>query len=101
MHRIRRRTHELLRPPKPVNIASRAVDVVILALIVANVLTLILESVASVYNAYGSWFWVLEALSVAVFSVEYLLRVWSSVEDPRFAGPHGWLRHLPSWICSR
>ena len=96
MHRIRRRTHELLCPPKPGDIASRAVDVVILALIAANVLALILESVASIYDAYGFWFWGLEVVSVAVFSVEYLLRVWSSVEDPHFAGPRGRLRYMAS-----
>ena len=29
----------------------------------------------------------LEVLSVAVFTVEYVLRVWSCVEDPRYAAP--------------
>jgi voltage-gated potassium channel len=72
------------------------VDIVILALIVANVLALILESVASIYGAYRLWFRSLEVVSVAVFSVEYLLRAWSSVEDRRFAGAGGRLRYMAS-----
>ena len=92
--RIRQRTHEILGRPERGDVASRAFDVVILSLIAVNVLALILESVAPIYEASGSWFRRLEAVSVTVFSVEYVLRVWSSVEDPRFAGPGGRLRYM-------
>jgi voltage-gated potassium channel len=55
-------------------------------LIVANVLAAMLESVKAYGAAYYTQFALFETVSVVIFSVEYLLRLWSSVEDPRYYG---------------
>ena len=65
---------------------SFCVDTVLVVLIVVNVISVVLESVRGI-NAHYSWlFQHIESISIAVFSVEYLIRVWVSPEDERYAG---------------
>lgn len=45
-----------------------------------NVVAILLESVVSLAQQYKHEFLLLELISVSIFSIEYLLRVWSSVE---------------------
>jgi hypothetical protein len=49
------------------------------------VLAVTLASVPDLYADYGRVFDGFEAFSVAVFTVEYGLRLWAAPEDPRFA----------------
>jgi voltage-gated potassium channel len=77
---FRLRAHEILEKAQPDDRASRFCDLGLIALIIANVIAVILESVPATGAAYQSWFDGFEVFSVMVFSVEYVLRVWSSVE---------------------
>jgi voltage-gated potassium channel len=85
----RRRIHELLEPGHRDDTASRAVDTVILGLIAVNVLAVIAESMVGVRARYGGVLSGIEVVSVAIFSIEYLGRLWSAVEDRRFRAPVG------------
>ena len=60
---------------------SRVIDFALIALITLNVVAVILESVPSLAAEYGGYFSRFETFSVVVFSVEYVLRVWSAVDD--------------------
>ena len=62
----------------------RTVDIFLITLISVNVLAVIFETVESFQTRYAVQFYWIEIISVSIFTVEYLLRVWSSVEDPRF-----------------
>ncbi len=74
---------------------SKYFDPFIMGLIVMNVAAVVLETVESIYTPYASLFYAFEIFSVAVFSIEYILRVWSCTEDPRFKGPvRGRLRFM-------
>lgn len=53
------------------------------ALVLANVLAVVLESERTLQARYGAWFDAFDALSIALFSTEYLLRLWSAADDPR------------------
>ena len=68
---------------------SRLFDLAILYLIVLNVIVIVIESTEPVGRTDGlpAFYYYFEVVSVAIFSVEYLLRVWCCVQDPRFAGP--------------
>lgn len=79
MH-VRKRTHQLLSGPHGSDRAGRIVDVALIVLIVANVSAVILETSSVVYQGNEEAFRLFELFSVAVFTVEYILRVWSSVE---------------------
>ncbi|MDQ2694853.1 MAG: ion transporter, partial [Pseudomonadota bacterium] len=85
--RLRRRTYEILEVARGGDAASRAADVFLIILISANVAAIILESMPAVQAAHRVFFAAFEAFSVAVFTVEYLLRLWAAAEDDRRRGP--------------
>jgi voltage-gated potassium channel len=59
-----------------------AIEFALIALILANVAGYILQSVPWFRQAYGADLLALEIVSVAVFTVEYALRLWTAAEDP-------------------
>ena len=67
--------------------AGAVVETLLLALIAANVVMLALETVRDLQDRYAAVFFAFEAASVAVFTAEYLLRLWSCTANPRFASP--------------
>ncbi|NOU52612.1 ion transporter [Pseudoalteromonas sp. JBTF-M23] len=60
--------------------AGRYLDLFLIALIMTNVVAIVLESVPSLAKQYHHQFLQLELVSVAIFTVEYLLRLWSCVD---------------------
>lgn len=91
---MRRRTREIVAVAQPGDAPSRWFDFGIRALIALNVVAVILETVPALHDAAGAFFWWFETFSVTVFTVEYLARVWSCVEDSRYAAPvRGRLRY--------
>jgi voltage-gated potassium channel len=66
--------------------ASTIVNVCIFFLIVLNVLATVAGTVNSVREAYGTELRIFEIASVVVFTVEYVLRVWSCIEDEAYDG---------------
>ncbi|MGH7215303.1 MAG: ion transporter [Tepidisphaeraceae bacterium] len=61
-------------------------DRFVVALIILNVVAVILETEAALASL-GPWFAAFEYFSVGVFTIEYLLRLWSCTADPRYAHP--------------
>lgn len=78
MASARRRTFEILESARPSDRASHACDIALITLIAANVLAAMLESVPSIGSR--PWLRAFEVFSVAVFTLEYGLRLWSCVE---------------------
>jgi voltage-gated potassium channel len=90
MHQLKRkRAHELVELSNRGDRGSKVFDVFIIALIGLNVLAVVLGSVKSIYTAYQVFFNWFEVFSVAVFTAEYLLRMWACVEEGsgRFVHP--------------
>jgi voltage-gated potassium channel len=56
-------------------------DRFMIALILLNILAIMLETVASINASYENIFYYFEVFSVTVFTIEYMLRVWSCTED--------------------
>lgn len=82
---LRRRVYEVLEAGRGDDRLSRAADVLIVTLILLNIAAFVAETVPSLEKRYGSLFQVFEVISVAFFTVEYLLRLWSAVEVPFLA----------------
>lgn len=82
---VRRRTREILARDCTHDPLSIAVDCFLIALICISVLGIVLESIQSLYQAHRAVFDVLEIFTVSVFSIEYVLRIWSCVERPAAA----------------
>ncbi len=85
----RRRIFELLGASSSHDRFGYRFDLVLITLIVLNVLATILESVPAIGTPFRGFFEGFELFSVAVFSAEYVLRIWCCVEDedPRFRRP--------------
>jgi voltage-gated potassium channel len=74
--KIQRRVFEVL-DGAVLDSTSKVVEIFIAGLVVANVVAIILESVQSLHDQYEQFFHVFDTFSVVVFSIEYVLRVWS------------------------
>ena len=75
--RFKHRLFRILELAESGDVPSKAFDIFILSLIVLNVLAVMLESVEGLAARYGRFFERFEVFSVAVFTVEYVLRVWA------------------------
>ncbi|WP_020559096.1 ion transporter [Thiofilum flexile] len=62
-------------------------------MILLTVIAVILESEADFYAHYQRYFILFEIISVGLFTLEYLIRVWVSVEDSRYSGS-AWRKRL-------
>jgi voltage-gated potassium channel len=60
----------------------KAIDGFLIVLVALNVIAVVLESVENLSLVHGPIFHAFDTASVAVFSVEYLLRLWSAVDLP-------------------
>lgn len=64
----------------------RWVHAFVIALILANVAAVMLQSYPPYGDRYERAFWWFELFSVMIFSVEYVARLWCIVEAPRYRG---------------
>src|ERR1700712_2493719 len=86
----RRRLYEILHHGTIGDHSSRLVGRFIVLLIIVNLAAVPLQSVPALAQRYGLIFSAVEMLSLAVFTLEYGLRVWVAVDDPacHHLGPH-------------
>ena len=56
-------------------------------LIILNVLAVIAASVEAIEQGYSRFFLIFEVFSVAIFTLEYVLRLWACTVDSRYSGP--------------
>lgn len=89
MQAARRRVFEIMDAGRGEDWPSRLADYFLMLLITANVICVILESVAEIAAAHAAFFDAFEVFSVAVFTVEYAFRLWSVPEsdNPAFQHP--------------
>ncbi len=84
MVQLRKVIHGKLDPSDRSDLVGRLLDLFLITLIAINVAAVILETVESIETRYHTVFWVIEIISVAVFTLEYAARVWTSPENPEF-----------------
>ena len=77
-NQIQNRTYELLARGSAKDLPSLIVDMFLFILILLNVTAVCLESVSFIREKYLSVFYYFEIISVIIFSIEYILRVWSA-----------------------
>jgi len=84
---IKQTVFQLLNVSDGQDKASKLVDYMLIALISLNVIVVIIETVNNIYSRYATFFWLFEQISVYIFTVEYLLRIWSCTCDVKFQHP--------------
>lgn len=85
--KTKRKVFLLLDPEKGGTAADRFVNSFIIGLILLNTLAVILETVEAIYIPCKEYFWLVEVFSVAFFSIEYILRVWSCTCNEKYSHP--------------
>ena len=96
-HASKRKVHILLHPELGNSKWDKIINAFIISLIILNITAVILETVASIHEPHKKFFRMFDLVSVIIFSIEYLLRVWSSNHDPRYRHSiHGRLRYMVS-----
>ncbi len=82
--RLRRRLYRDLLETGVEGNLQPAIDRAIGVLIVLNLIALLLEHVPRIYQAWSTVFHIFDLFSVAVFSIEYLTRLYLAPEDEEF-----------------
>ena len=96
-HKTRHKVHTLLHPELNDYKWNKVLNGFIILLIVLNVVVVMLETVQSVYVVYKTVFYYFDLVSLVLFSIEYVLRVWTCVHDDRYRHPvYGRLRYMTS-----
>ncbi len=85
--KFRDRIFEIIETARPGDSASRVFDIFLVFLITSNILAVILSTVKSIDTSLREFLWWFEVVSVVLFSIEYLLRVWTAVLKKRFRSP--------------
>jgi voltage-gated potassium channel len=86
---VRKRLHEILETGSDTDLPSKLFDYFILTMIMLNVLAVALETAASVAEATEPFLKYFEWFSIAVFTIEYVLRVWTCVEKRAYRSSVG------------
>lgn len=82
---LRAFVYQKLERSEPGDRIGQLIGFFLIGLIALNVIAVILESVPSVEARYSRILHIIDVVSVGIFSVEYMLRLWSSVENPIYA----------------
>ncbi len=81
---LRLKTYQLLEGNINTSLTSQIVNISLIIVIVINVIAVILESESSFSQAFHSELLWLERISLSIFTIEYLLRFWASVEARQY-----------------
>ncbi|HVT84124.1 MAG TPA: ion transporter [Chitinophagaceae bacterium] len=97
-HATKKKVHSLLHPEIVGDSHwDRIINIFIIVLIILNVTAVMLETVDSIYTPHKRFFYDFDLVSVIIFTIEYILRVWSSNHDPKYQhSVYGRLRYMVS-----
>ena len=77
----RKRLWQILEKSNEKDKASVYTDIFLITLIILNIVAVVLETVDSIYNVYKLYFIIFERVSTFIFLIEYIMRVWVSIEQ--------------------
>jgi len=101
--RLRLRTAQVLYASNESDLLTRRVDFALISLITLNVIAVIFESVSSIKAEFSLAFDYFDFFSVIIFTIEYILRVWSAVDNPwhtKYQHPvRGRIRYMVTWFA--
>ena len=83
---FRQKIHALVFPSEYGGTMQNIFDVFIAVWVLLSVFAVVLESVKSIHYVLHLQFVILDAVAVAIFTVEYWMRIYSCVEEPGYKG---------------
>jgi voltage-gated potassium channel len=84
-HSTKKKVHGLLHPEIVGDKHwDKVINVFIIVLIILNVAAVIIETVKEINDKYADFFYYFDLVSVIIFTIEYVLRVWSSNHEEKY-----------------
>lgn len=83
---FRQKVHALVYPSAHGGTMQNIFEVFIAVWVLLSVMAVVLESVKSINYVLHLQFVILDAVAVAIFTIEYVMRIYSCVEEPGFKG---------------
>jgi voltage-gated potassium channel len=84
--KLKKDIHILLHPELGNSKWDKILNAFIITLIALNVIAVMLETVIEIHVKYEKFFDYFDLISVIIFTIEYVLRVWSCTHDPKYKG---------------
>lgn len=84
---FRRRIFVTLDPSERGGLAEQVFEFCLVVIIILNIVIITIDSVGSIDHEYGVLFHRFENFSIIFFTIEYIARVYSIVEKPRYKHP--------------
>jgi voltage-gated potassium channel len=93
---FKRRVHQILEGfgGEKNDKVRQYVNLVLISLIALNILAVVFSSEAKFYNLYSYQLRLLQLISIPIFTVEYLLRLWVCDFNPLFRGLKGRIKYM-------
>ena len=91
-HSLRAKVYWWLERPDRAARGPLILEIALVLLISANVASVILETVTPIYLRWQPFFDTFEALSLTVFVLEYLARLWTAAENPDVESRWHWAK---------
>lgn len=79
--------HDVLVKSDGKNQLSSMVDILIVSIIACNTILIIIETIPSIADRYANYLYALDIFIVALFTIEYVLRIWSITATKKFRHP--------------
>lgn len=97
---LRRRLYLTLEPTEKGGLIETIFEFFLVIIIVLNILAIVLDSVKEIRAEYDFFFVEFEMFSIILFTIEYILRIYSIVESPKYSDPiKGRWRYITSPIA--
>ena len=81
---FRQKLYALVNPTETSGRLHEIFDFFIIVWVIISVTAVILESIASVIYYVGVEFVIIDTVAVAIFSTEYLIRIYTCIENPKY-----------------
>jgi voltage-gated potassium channel len=85
-HKLKKDVHILLHPELGNSKWDKILNAFIITLIALNVLAVMLETINEIHIKYEKFFDYFDLISVIIFTIEYVLRVWSCNVEAKYKG---------------
>jgi voltage-gated potassium channel len=99
LDKIKYHVYDILVETDDDELIDKIVAVILMMLILVNALAVMLETVEEYHTQYATLFHAVEIVSVTIFGIEYLLRVWIAPLTPKYAGRFGRLKYAFSLMA--
>jgi voltage-gated potassium channel len=84
---LRKKLYRILEPSEKGGMMERAFEFILITIIILNILAIVLSSIREFQLEYAAVLHYFEIFSVVFFTVEYVARLYSIVENPKYKHP--------------